>query len=114
MIELRENIYSKIVILLCGLLLPIIDAERLGYGSDTWNCNGLENDFDCEMMSRAISNNKFHISSPAPHEHDFIFVRIKSSTGWFLKCMTCDIYYCNKCGKILDSETDSISHQHCN
>lgn len=111
--ESRERICSKAVILFCSILLSIIDVERLSYGSDTSNCKIMENDLNCVMMSMAGSNTRFQRSS-VPHEHDLIFVRIKNSTTWFLRCLTCDVYYCSKCGKMVHTKTDLILHQHCN
>ena len=112
--ESSKHLYSKVVILFCSLLLSVMDVEGLGYGYATSKCSGMKNDFDYEMMcSIAGTNNKFHISSLVPHEHDFRFVRIKNSTNQFLKCLTCNIYYCYNCGKMVHSKTDSISHQHC-
>lgn len=112
-----ERILSRVAILLSSFLLSFLVIDGLDDGSITSKCNEKGNYFNCVMMSKAASNNQ-KIRSFASHEHDLIPVRVNNSTGWFLICLTCDIYYCKGCGKgcgkVLDSKTDLTLHKKCN
>jgi hypothetical protein len=109
-----EHPYSRVVILLSSLLFSFLVVDRLDQGSSISKSNEEENYFNCVIIANETeSNKKFHRNFLS-HEHDFILVRINNSPNWFFKCLTCDIYYCKGCGKVLRSQADSTSHQKCN
>lgn len=108
-----ERICSKVTIFLFSLLLSYPVVDRLDQISTTSRCNGKENYLNCMIMVNATSSNKKFRRSFVPHEHDFKLVRINSSTSSFFKCLTCDIYYCKGCGKVLRSKADATLHQRC-
>ena len=110
----NERICSRIAILLSSILLSFMVIDRLDQGSTTSKCDEKENYFNCVIVVNETGRYKeFHRSFVA-HEHDFILARINNSTSWFFKCLTCDIYYCKGCGKVLRSKADSTLHQQCN
>jgi hypothetical protein len=109
-----ELICSRAAILLSSVLLSFLIVDRLDYPNSTiTECSDKENYFNCAMPMKVTGSNKKFNKIFSPHEHDFILVRINNSTRLFFKCLTCDIYYCKLCGKVLNSRADSILHQKC-
>jgi hypothetical protein len=41
------------------------------------------------------------------HEHDFVSTYLTNSKYSFLNCLTCNAYFCNLCGRMLDNIMDS-------
>jgi hypothetical protein len=49
------------------------------------------------------------------HEHDFILSSVgNTATNCFVRCLTCDTYFCQVCGKVLRDKADLKLHQKCN
>ncbi len=113
----REHLNSRVAILFSSLLFSFLVVDRVDQGSSISKRNEEENYFNCvncvTVVNETGSNKRFHRSF-LPHEHDFILARINNSPNWFVRCLTCDIYYCIGCGKVLCSKADSTLHQKCN
>jgi hypothetical protein len=53
------------------------------------------------MCTSVEASNSVQVKDNLIHEHDFVRITIKKG-DCLVRCVTCDSYFCNICGKLLD------------
>lgn len=56
-----------------------------------------------DRMNKDLQNKKL------VHEHDFVPVKITEGRNCYIKCLTCDAYFCQSCGKTINNDQLKIS-----
>lgn len=112
----NELIYYIIiaVLLFSGLPFAPFAASKVGQDSDISKTGDEENYINRMKIATTESYKRFR-RSIISHEHDFIISSVgNTATNCFVRCLTCDTYFCQVCGKVLRDKADSKLHQICN
>lgn len=102
------------ILLFSGLPFTPLAAGRVGQDSNI-SKTGEEENYIYRMLIASTERHKRFRTSIIPHEHDFILTRVGNTpTNCFVRCLTCDTYFCQVCGKVLRDKADLKLHQKCN
>jgi hypothetical protein len=102
------------MLLFSGLPFAPLAAGRVGHDSNILKTGEEENYINRMIIASTQSYKRFR-RSVMSHEHDFILSSVGNSpTNCFVRCLTCDTYFCQVCGKVLLDRADLKLHQKCN